>query len=1654
MQGGESGRVRCPTCGAEAAAGARFCALDGAPLAPVHPRPELKGLTLADRWQVQSCLGKRATDSLYRGLELETEQEVAIHLFDGGLDAEAAAKLQTEAERAAGLRHPGLLAMRETGTHEGCVYRVEPWCEGRRLAELIAEGPLETGRALRIALDVLSALTALHRAGLVHGLVRPDRVLVVRDWSGGERALLAGAGTRHAVALQAAPLKLPGVCLADPAYLAPEVFAGAAPSPQTDLFGVGLLLGEMLTGEALLQVEGFVERAAAAVQAPDLEPRRLRQALNWALAEEPGSRPVSAAAFGRALGHWQEPPHELIMVRDALEQAEEAAREAEDYSALAQILSERAAAASDRVWRVASLFELAEVYEEHLGDGAEAAAAYSRVLDEEPDDVDALERLIALHERAGDHEALGALLVDRVRWSADPDEQVELLERAASLHEVQDPERALELLGRAFEITADDLRLGGQLIDLAEQCDRLPQLRDLYAEVVRRAPEPAPLLRRLGEWDAEGRLGLALSHYARLVELEPEDGEASAAYEALLARAGRWDEACVHLRGRLASALDPDEHVEVLLRLAEALERSSEPAEAAAEVRQQALELGAADEDNLLALEGLLTQLERWPALLDLLEQRAVNAPSTEERVRLQLRVGELSRTQVSDESRAIAAYRAVLEDEPGSREALPALEALLEAQGRGDELLEAYRRALPTRAPEERAVLMLRMADLLAARIEATEPPRYGEDPREAMREALIDVLWEAHQLEPRRGAPVERLERLFAEVERPEQLAVLLRQHIDALEDAPIAVEVRRRLAELYAGPLADAQQAAEVLRETLQVAPADAASVARLRGLYESMEAWPELIDLLGRALHWSDDAGERAERWCRIGRILLDALEDPEGAERRFREVLLYAPQSTDALRGLAEIAEGREDWPEAVAALGRLVEVAEDAEVLRHIGDLRADRLGDLPAAVSAWQACVRADPGQTAAAERLASYYEAEERWSEAAAMHALRLESAATPLEVHLALARCAEAGEVHEEAFEHYRQAFEIDGTDLRALLGLSRQLFRRQAWARALNVYQTLVLHHGKALDDATRAEVFFRQALIKKAQGSSERALADFQKTLATTPDHPEALQAMIELSEADGDWAESIRWRRRMLEGLEDTGARAELLLRIGDTWRTRLEAPQEAAAAYQEALAQDSDERALERLVGLARAAEDWSQVAALLHQRAAASEESAERARHLYAAACVERDRLRQREQALETLEAAAEAWPAMLEAFHAIDQLLDTVSPPRRRQTLDRLLAIGEALAPSLVADLAARLGRLHALRKEGAQEAMAAYRRALGARPEDIGSLEALITLEEAQGEAEWALEHTWQILRLQPRRATHVHRLQSLLHKAGRPDAAWCVCEVLALRGGADAEELSHYEAHRPTGVVQVQGQLEDSRLLEHVETSPVLSGLFGAVEGRALMGLAATLPDHPPLQEGPIAEALAYAAHALGCEPLPCRRGPQGLNLLWAGEPVLLAGPEIDALDTLELVFRCARATWFAQPGRILAGAEDGGRATYARLQALLRAVAMKVAPFDASEPEEAQRFGAWLEELDRDAVAAHDLGGWLLALDCAADRFGLLLTGDLPGVVELLRRVPGRSEAPPQSRITQLVAFALSADHFNLRAQVGRADAIQASAAP
>jgi len=261
--------------------------------------------TLFDgRYRILRKLGSGGMANVYLAEDEELGRRVAIKILNDRYanDELFIERFRREAKSAAALSHPNIVSIYDRGEAEGTYYIAMEVIEGRSLKELIlTRGPLPIGQAIAFTLEILDALRFAHRHGIIHRDVKPHNILV-----GGERLKVTDFGIARAGASQ---MTEAGSIMGTAQYLSPEQARGAPVTASSDLYSVGIVLYEMLTGKVPFTGDSAIEIAMKHLNELPKPPSKIRpeipeeldQVVLRALSKAPEDRYQTAEEFAEDL---------------------------------------------------------------------------------------------------------------------------------------------------------------------------------------------------------------------------------------------------------------------------------------------------------------------------------------------------------------------------------------------------------------------------------------------------------------------------------------------------------------------------------------------------------------------------------------------------------------------------------------------------------------------------------------------------------------------------------------------------------------------------------------------------------------------------------------------------------------------------------------------------------------------------------------------------------------------------------------------------------------------------------------------------------------------------------------------------------------------------------------------------------------------------------------------------------------------------------------------------------------------------------------------------------------------------------------------------------------------------------------------------------
>ena len=270
-------------------------------------------------YEILSPLGAGGMGEVYRAKDGRLNRTVAIKVLsdESAADAERRERFEREAKAISALDHPNICALYDVGEHEGTYFLVMPCLEGQTLADRLAKGALPPDQAIKHAIEIASALDAAHRHGIIHRDLKPGNIMLtktgVKLLDFGLAKLKKASGPLTYSGLVGNTTQAPGTgvgtLLGTMPYMAPEQVEGREVDARSDIFSLGTVIYEMVTGQRAFKGDSPASVIGAILKdepvpmktLQPLAPAALEHVVTTCLAKDPDERWQSASDIAREL---------------------------------------------------------------------------------------------------------------------------------------------------------------------------------------------------------------------------------------------------------------------------------------------------------------------------------------------------------------------------------------------------------------------------------------------------------------------------------------------------------------------------------------------------------------------------------------------------------------------------------------------------------------------------------------------------------------------------------------------------------------------------------------------------------------------------------------------------------------------------------------------------------------------------------------------------------------------------------------------------------------------------------------------------------------------------------------------------------------------------------------------------------------------------------------------------------------------------------------------------------------------------------------------------------------------------------------------------------------------------------------------------------
>jgi tetratricopeptide (TPR) repeat protein len=1544
---------------------------------------ELRAGAAFGSFTITRKLGESARSIVYAAERSGALMTLKVFRRRATLDPRGVQRYLVRVRLAARVAHPNLPKGLEAGLIDGRLFVAYQPIEGQPLASRIARtGPLHMNEARALLRGVLGALDALHSAGLTHGDLRLENVIVGHGDGGTVRPVLVDVGgDRLWGAVECTPWGSPALAKT----ASPERLRGKSSDVRGDLYAFGAMLFEILSGKPPFAADNAVDIALAhltqvAPTASTFAPKgwiskALDELCAKLLAKAPEERLESTAAILSAIDPdasavksdkpriSDEDLNDKVDLVVADPSDTQAAMELEatiEQGAEAETVAEAFAMAADQVepgdsegdklkaveTKKQLLFRAARVCERgKLPERAESY--YATLLALDPEDELVQTALEESRRALGKHEELVEMLLARSESSDSHTERARALNQIGHLYcrELDDKEQGVFAFAQALaqDVASDEYaldleRAAGQ--DMKLWAESLQILSEVTTHPRMPAEAKIVLFTRLGRWYSEkiARPDLGLPCFQAVLSVDPAHESALDGVTEVYRRAQQWQELGQVLLSRADRAATPDQARNLRAEAAELLETRLSDQGRARDLYEQIFKEDPGNTKATEALARIYQRIEDWSGYAKILERRA-EALRGEERLDAICRIAELHEDQLNDLSEATRRYEAALALDPRHLTALKGLDRIYNRTGKYEELL--------TNLDQQVAIAVTpRQKINLHERIAGIQDEQFLDHAKAAASLEAILQIESAHE------NALTSLARHYRALDRWEDVVGLYDKHLKIITDDKRRVEVLLAMGRVLVDQVGSPERARLAYEKVLEIDPQHGGaleSLASVRAATGDAAAALSAVESLAAKATTPDS---KADLWLRAAKILEDK-GDRDGAIERYKAALDAQPGHPVASTALRAAYLGRGDATSAVELIARQIDGVEGAlakaRLYGEMAELLRTKLKDDARAAEAATKAVDLDPTSMLGllitgdiAFDAGRFLEAAKAYESLAnRVDALAKEDGARLLNRYVdALAKSGSTA----RAIDAAKALLALTPDDPGALARVGKVYLDAGSASEAVGVLSDLVERFGTELGDGAKSAVMLHLGQARLASGDPDGALGPLNEAADLAPDSTAPIDALCKVYEAKKDWEEVVRIKTRRLDVVSGE-ERSALLLDIGEVLATQMGDRTRAAKSYVAALDERPDDRKiLTRLMQLYSEEKDWSKLIEVVLKLASKVDDKKQKAKYVHTAAIVCGRQLQDLDQAIAYYDQVLELDPTLDKALiEAIDLRRDKGD----HEGVERLLRVELDRAteaddtPRMLATFD-KLGALYKDKLGWTSDAIDAYEAAQTLDPDDDARNETLGTLyaSDPAQYLEKAVASQTPVLRRNPYKPDSYRLLRKLYTESKHADSAWCLCQALCCMNFAEPDEERFYRRMRSETAANAVDRLSDAdwaSFVMHEEADPLLTAIFAVLEPAVFLRNGQPLEDlgfqeayqldlarHPY----PMSQTLYYAAGVLGMEAPITFQNPNdggGVSFLHAHTPAIVLGAAALATEipTQAAAFIAARHLTYYRPGLYL-----------------------------------------------------------------------------------------------------------------------------------
>jgi tetratricopeptide (TPR) repeat protein len=1357
-----------------------------------------------------------------------------------------------------------------------------------------------------------------------------------------------------------------------------------------------------------------LERRAKALASPNDRVDVLMQAASlWA--DKIGDGGSAAEVYERVLQI--DPGHQLASV-----ELEQLYRQRKSWVKLVELLLARIEFSPDAATRIALLVQVAETYEQQLGDRESAFVTLQAAFREDYSNDHVAKELERLATAADKWNELIGEYTQIVQGISDPKQAADLWVKIAHWYD-----SALRHVDYAIASAQQALQLDGAHIGALQALEgfyrKQKRWADLASTLARHTEceqEPSTrveiLLALADTYETQlGDATQAMAAFQRALDTDEHCIDAINALERLYRRTQAWDRLVDVLQKKSQVVNDTEQAIRLKLQVGELWEDRLGDNDRAVDAYKEVLSVDPRNLPALTALDALYEKAGRMEEYLENLEHRLEVSPPEEDRVGTYQKMATIWEENFSKPDRATEVLEKILLIDEKNGKAYRDLERLYRQERKWESLVDTYRKHLGvTTDTTERIDLFTKMGQV------------YEQELRDLDR--AIDCYNDVLSVEDDHADALAGLARLYEETEQWDRAVDMMRRLIRVSSDPRQKVDLNYRLGKIFDEQMKEPDPAQEYLVEALSQDPAHVPSMLSLLGIYQRRGDWLKAAQLMVRAEAATSNPLEKTRLLNQAGKIFQEKLGDEAQATELFARVLQLDPEHVEAGEPLSQLYFKREEWAPLVPILEMLARKADrktnrELTLLYHRLAKAADKLGDNEKALKYYKQSYDLDSTYLPTLVDRAGLLYRLEHWDDAfriyqtILVHHRDTQKDDQIVDIFFRLGRIKLKLGERTKAVNMFEKALEIQPGHRATLQALTDLYTDAGDFEAVIKQKRSLMAASATPADEkfAISREI---AGLYKEKLNNPQKAIAAQLEALNHKPGDRELLHDLLELFSETKQWKKAMEILMKLAE-LDSGVGKARFLIAAGNIANYELHSTDEAVELYNQGLDEDPDDlKAFERIDKIMTAKKDWKNQ---------------------------ERN-------------------------YRKMIKRLGANPTPEKRATV---IALWHAL------------GEIYRSRLKDYKAAIAAFEVCVEMDPDAVARHQILAELYQLSGPEtyEQAIKAYRQLIKSTTdfgQMAAHLKTLRKLLMELRQYDKAWCVAAAASFLRKGDAEEQQFYEQYKPKVFTRARARLTEDlwKLVYHADEDRYISAVFAAVSHSVA---AARAKDHKDwglkrkdkrdvaTDQLLFSKVFNYVNQVLGV-PSPevylRPESPGELDLANAREKGALV-PSFVVFSGLlqgrpekELAYVVAKRLTFMRPDHFVRWPHVVP--TVAELKIVFLAALKLVQPKFEPKADVAQGVAQYLQHLKRSVAPQQieqlaavvqrfvtnkgeaDIHKWANAVDMTATRMGFLICNDLEIAARIVQSEPvSIGVADPKDKIRDLVLWSVSDEYFALREHLG-----------